>query len=59
MGGRSMNSYEINVSVHHVVYVEADTLDEAEELALDMFIDEQGMWDDVDFWVISENEIDS
>lgn len=49
--------YEINVHISHVVYVEADSLDEAEDMAFDQFSDDAGMWDMVDLDVISEEEI--
>ena len=52
-----MKSYEINIHISHVVYVEADSLDEAEEYAYDQFIDEQDMWDMVDMDVIHEEDI--
>jgi hypothetical protein len=48
-----VNGYEIEVVVHHVVFVEANSLDEAEELAIDAFLDDSNMWDEVDMDVLS------
>lgn len=50
-------AYEINVHISHVVFVEADSLDEAEERAMDQFSDDAGMWDMIDLDVIHEEEI--
>lgn len=44
--------YEILIQVSHVVYVEAESLDEAEELALDAFADDVTDWDDLNFEVL-------
>lgn len=49
--------YGINIHISHVVYVEADSLEEAEEYAFDQFSDEAGFWDMVDLDVLSEEEI--
>lgn len=49
--------YEINVSVHHFVVVEADSIEEAEEYAMDQFSDDAGMWDEYWIDIVSEEEI--
>lgn len=50
-------SYEFNINVYHMVYVEADSLDEAEELAMDQFSDDAGFWDSFDLDLIHSEEI--
>lgn len=49
--------YEIEIRVMHVVEVEADSIEEAEELAYDQFMDEENNWDEVDYDFIYEEEI--
>lgn len=52
-----MKLYQFNISAWNVVEVEADSIEEAEELALDKFIDESDMWDDMDIELLSEEAI--
>lgn len=47
-----MKVYQVQVSVSHVVVVDARSIEEAEELAYDQFQDDEGLWDDVDFWTV-------
>lgn len=49
--------YWINVHVSHAVEVVADSLEEAEERALDRFSDEVTDWDMCDIDVLDEEEI--
>lgn len=49
--------YEIEVRVLHIIYVIANSREEAEELAYDTFMDEEDMWDDVDYDFLSETEV--
>jgi hypothetical protein len=49
--------YKILINVAHVVYVVADSDEEAEELAMDEFSDDAGFWDDFDIDILSEEEL--
>lgn len=49
--------YGFNIHVSHVVYVEADTIDEAEELALDQFMDEKDSWEMHDLELVSRVDL--
>lgn len=48
--------YGVDIQVNHYVEIEAESQDEAEELAMDAFQDAAGWWDeyDLDFWIIEE-----
>jgi hypothetical protein len=49
--------YEIRIEVTHVVWVTADSKEEAEELAFDQFSDDAGLWDDVYTEIIGVEDI--
>lgn len=49
-----LKEYGFQVTVNHIVYVEASSLEEAEELAMDQFSDESHSFD---LDLISEEEI--
>lgn len=48
--------YGFNVSVYHYVEVEADSVEEAEELAYDQFSDDAGWWDSTDVDLVYTGE---
>ena len=51
--------YTIDVAVTHRVYeIEAESLEEAEELAYDEFMRQEDNWDDVDYWLVEIEEDD-
>lgn len=50
-------SYEFNIYVYHMVVVEADSIDEAEELAMDQFSDDAGFWDSFDLDLMHSEEV--
>lgn len=49
--------YGFQILVSHIVYVEADSLEEAEELAMDQFSDDAGFWNSFDMDLILEQEL--
>lgn len=51
--------YGFQVTVSHIVYVEADSQEEAEELAMDQFSDDSGFWDSFDMDLIYEVELEN
>lgn len=50
--------YGFEIRVSHIVYVEASSLEEAEELAMDQFSDDAGFWDSFDMDLIYEEELE-
>lgn len=51
--------YGFQIMVNHIVYVEAFSLEAAEELALDQFSDDAGFWDSFDMDLILEWELEN
>lgn len=49
--------YGFKILVSHIVYVEADSLDEAEERAMDQFSDDTGFWDSFDIDLFHKQEL--